>query len=147
MGSPGFSSIGQTMNDPQAAYRFQLTAACAKIKPAASWFDWIAILSVVNAVISLGNGGFGFLLGLGVTSIANGMAARGQITPVVSLVMTAAAAGFFWLMGWYTKKGQKWALIVGMLLYALDGAVLLTTPVQPWLMIGFHVYALVMLAR
>src|SRR5205807_9645108 len=82
-----------------------------------------------------------------VTVRANGVAAGGHITPVVGLVMTAAAAGFFWLMGWYTNKAQKWALIVGMLLYALDGAVLLTTPVQPWLMIGFHVYALVMLAR
>ena len=41
-------------NDPQAAYKLQLTAARAKIRPSAGWFDWIAILSVVNGVIALG---------------------------------------------------------------------------------------------
>ncbi len=147
MGSPGFSQTGQSTYDPQATYKLQLAAALARIKPSASWFDWIAILSVVNAVIAMGNGGFNFLLGLGVTRIANAMAASGEITPIVSLVITGVAAAFFWFMGRLAKTGQKWALILGITLYALDGAVLLLLPVQPWLMIGFHVYALIMLAR
>ena len=147
MGSPGFSTSGQSAYDPQATYRLQSAAALARIKPSASWFDWIAILSVVNAVIALGNGSWNFLLGLGITSVANGMAARGEITPVASLVITGVAAAFFWLMGRFAKMGQKWALILGMALYALDGAVLLLASPPPWLMIGFHVYALIMLAR
>ncbi|HXB20460.1 MAG TPA: hypothetical protein VNV88_03710 [Candidatus Solibacter sp.] len=147
MSSPGFSQSGQSAYDPQATYKLQLAATLTRIKPSASWFDWIAILSVVNAVIALGNGSWNFLLGLGVTSLANGMAAKSAISPVVSLLVTAAAAGFFWFMGKLAKAGQKWALIMGMALYALDGAVLMLLPVQPWLMIGFHVYALIMLAR
>src|SRR5437016_13056116 len=134
-------------NDPQAAYKLQLTAARAKIRPNAGWFDWIAILSVVNGVIALGNGSWNFLLGLGVTTMLNEYARLGQISPAVSLAVTVGAAAFFWLMGRFAKMGQKWALILGMLLYALDGAVLLLVSEQPWLMIAFHVFALVMMAR
>jgi hypothetical protein len=125
----------------------QLAAALARIKPSASWFDWIAILSVVNAVIAMGNAPIAFSLGLGITRIASAMAVRGEISPVVSLVITGVAAAFFWYMGRLVKAGQKWALILGMALYALDGAVLLTLPIQPWITIGFHVVALVMLAK
>ncbi|HEV2987483.1 MAG TPA: hypothetical protein VG759_03520 [Candidatus Angelobacter sp.] len=141
----GFSITGS--NDPEAAYRLQLAAARTRIKPAAGWLDWIAILSIVNAVIAMSNGQFSFLLGLGITLLANGMAARGDISSIVSLLITGAAAAFFWLMGRFAKMGQKWALILGMLVYALDGVVLLLLPVQPWLMVGFHVFALIMLAR
>ena len=146
MGSAGPGFIASS-NNPEAAYKLQLAAARAKIKPGAGWLDWIAILSVVNALIAMGNGQLSFLLGLGVTSMANGMAARGEISPVVSLLITGAAAAFFWLMGRFAKMGGKWALILGMLLYALDGGVLLLVSEQPWLMIAFHVFALVMMAR
>ena len=146
MGSAGPGFIASS-NSPEAAYKLQLAAARAKIKPGAGWLDWIAILSVVNALIAMGNGQLSFLLGLGVTSMANGMAARGEISPVVSLLITGAAAAFFWLMGRFAKMGGKWALILGMLLYALDGGVLLLVSEQPWLMIAFHVFALVMMAR
>src|SRR5436305_1345064 len=142
---PGLGIAGS--NDPQAAYKLQLAAARARIKPGAGWLDWIAILSVVNAVIAMANGQWNFLLGLGVTRVANDLAARGDISPIVSLLITGAAAAFFWLMGRFAKMGQKWALILGMLLYALDGVVLLLLGVQAWLMIAFHVFALVMMAR
>jgi hypothetical protein len=145
MGLPGLGFTGS--NDPEAAYKLQLTAARARIKPGASWLDWIAILSVVNAVIAMSNGGIRFLAGLGITSLANIKAAQGDISPIISLLITGAAAAFFGLMGRFAKMGQKWALILGMLVYALDGAVLLLLPEQPWLMIGFHVFALIMLAR
>ncbi len=147
MGSPG-PGFFTASNSPEATYKLQLAAARAKIKPGAGWLDWIAILSVVNAVIAMSNGQWSFLLGLGITSLANGMAARGEISPIVSLLMTGAAAAFFWLMGRFAKMGQKWALILALLVYALDGVVLLTMlEQQPWLMIAFHVFALVMIAR
>lgn len=141
---PGFIAAS---NSPEATYKLQLAAARAKIRPGARWLDWIAILSVVNALIAMSNGQLSFLLGLGITAVANGMAANGEISPIASLLITAAAASFFWLMGRFAKMGQKWALILGMLVYTLDGVVLLTLPVQPWLMIAFHVFGLVMIAR
>ena len=94
-------------NDPQAAYKLQLTAARAKIRPSAGWFDWIAILSVVNGVIALGNGSWNFLLGLGVTTMLNEYARLGQISPAVSLAVTVGAAAFFWLMGRFAKMGKN----------------------------------------
>jgi hypothetical protein len=60
MGSSGLSFGGTAANDPQATYKLQLAAALARIKPSASWFDWIAILSVVNGAIALGNGSWNF---------------------------------------------------------------------------------------
>ena len=147
MSSPGFSQSGQFTYNAQGTYKLQLAAALAKIKPSASWFDWIAILSVVNAVIAIANGGLAFLVGLGVTREANAMAARGEISPGASLIITGIAAAFFWFMGRLTKAGQKWALIIGMLFYAVDGLILLQATPQPWLMIAFHVYALIMLAK
>jgi hypothetical protein len=86
-----------------------------------------------------------FLLGLGVTTVLSAYARVGRISPTISLAVTVGAAAFFWLMGRFAKMGQKWALILGMALYALDGV--LIVPYELWLMIGFHVYALIMLAR
>ncbi len=145
MGSSGLSFGVPATNDPQASYKLQMAAALARIKPSASWFDWIAILSVVNGAIALGNGNWNFLLGLGVTTVLNAYARAGQISPTLSLAVTVVVAAFFWLMGRFAKSGQKWALILGMALYALDG--ILIVPYELWLMIAFHVYALIMLAR
>jgi|GEM_PF-1678535 hypothetical protein len=147
MSSPGLNLGSQFANDPQAAYRLQLAAALARIKPSASWFDWIAILSVVNAAIAVSNGNISFMLGLGITDYLHIQAIVGNISSSMILIGTGLAAGFLWLMGRYTKMGQKWALIIGMAVYVADGAILLTFPIQPWLTIGFHVFVLFMLYR
>lgn len=46
----------------------------------------------------------------------------------------------FWGLGRMIKQGQKWALILGMVLYALDGALIFLW--QDWLSIAFHGYGL-----
>jgi hypothetical protein len=121
--------------------------ALAGIKRSAGWFDWIAGLSLINSVISLFNGNWTFLLGLGITQMINYLAqrrgnSRGQM---IAFVVTLLVAGLFWLMGRFAKQGQRWALIVGMFLYTLDGLVLVV--VQAWLSVAFHAYVLFMLSR
>jgi len=64
---------------------------------------------------------------------------------IFGLIITVIAAAFFWGMGHLTKKGQMWALILGMALYVADGAILVLG--QDWLSVAFHVYALFMLSR
>jgi hypothetical protein len=64
---------------------------------------------------------------------------------VIGFVVTLAVAAFFWLMGRFAKQGQRWALILGMFLYLLDGILLLIG--QAWLPAAFHAYALFMLTR
>jgi hypothetical protein len=148
MSSTGLG-LGETQaaNDPQAAYRMQVAVAKAGIKRGANWFDWIAALSVINSVISLANGNWHFVLGLGVTEVIDYLAqrsgsSRGQ---VIGFVVTLAVAGFFWFMGRFAKQGQRWALILGMFLYTLDGGLLLLG--QDWFSVAFHAYALFMLTK
>jgi hypothetical protein len=137
----------QAAADPQAVYRARVALAQAGIKRGASWFDWIAVFSVINSLISLFGGNWHFVLGLGITDVVTYLAQRngGNAGQVIGFVVTLVVAGFFWLMGRFAKQGQRWALILGMFLYTLDGGLLLIG--QAWLSAAFHGYALFMLTR
>jgi hypothetical protein len=144
MSETGLGLGTQTTADPQEAYRNQLALAKAGIKRGASWFDWIAIFSIVNAVIVLANGNWRFVLGLGVTDVVNYLA-RSNGGQVAGWVVTGLGAAFFWAMGHFAKQGQRWAVILGMFFYLLDGGICLV--LQVWLSAAFHAYALFMLAK
>jgi hypothetical protein len=146
MVSTGLGLGTQTATDPQAQMKYMLAVAQANIKRGASWFDWIAALSVINALISMAQGGFQFVVGLGITQAVNEIAAKGGSTGrTVGFIITLVAAGLFLMFGHFSKQGQKWALIVGMVFYGLDG--LLCLVAQVWLMLAFHAYALFMLSK
>jgi hypothetical protein len=147
MSTPGLGLGAQTATDPQEAYRMQVAAAKAGIKRGASWFDWIAIFSIVNAVIVLTNGNWRFLLGLGITDLVNYFAQKsgGNSGQIVGLGVTVLAAAFYWAMGHFAKQGQRWAVILGMAFYLLDGGICLLA--ELWLAAAFHGYALYMLTR
>ena len=131
-------------NDPQAVFRARIELALAKIKRSASWFDWIAVFSVVNAVILMANGGLHFLIGLGITEVITVLSRQGQ-GAVIGLVLAVIVAAFFWGMGYLTKKGQMWALILGIVFYVLDAGILIF--LRDWLSVAFHAYALYRLSQ
>lgn len=107
----------------------------------ANWFFWIAGLSLVNAALSLGGSQTRFIVGLGITDVVNYIGTQaGSVGSVAALVITAFVAGLFVLFGLMARKRHKWAFVVGMMLYALDGLLFLLA--QEWLSIGFHVFAL-----
>jgi hypothetical protein len=145
MASPGLGFGTPLASDPQAVFRERIALAQAKIKRGANWFNLIAALSVINAAIAMANGNWRFVLGLGITDVLNAYAHAGRISPLAGIMVTVPVAAFFWLMGRFAKQGQRWALIVGMVLYALDGAILVNY--QLWLSAAFHGYALFMLSR
>jgi len=147
MASTGLGPATPQPSDPQAAYRTQVAMALAGIKRSASWFDWIAALSVLNSVISLFNGNWHFVVGLGITEVIDYVAQRSgsRQAQVIGFVVTLLVAGFFWLMGRFAKQGHRWALILGMVLYTLDGGLLLLG--QDWFSVAFHAYALFMLSK
>ena len=98
------------------------------------WFFWIAGLSLINSVIILAGMEWSFLIGLGVTQIIDSVAmafaeeatARGKtILPVVAFILDVLVAGSFVLWGVLARKHYRWAYIVGMILYALDGLLFL----------------------
>ena len=147
MASTGLGLGTPQPSDPQAAYRTQVAMALAGMRRSAGWFDWIAALSVVNSVISLFNGQLHFVIGLGITEVIDYLAQRSGNSRgrMIGFVVTLLVAGFFWLMGRFAKQGQRWALILGMVLYTLDGGLLLLG--QDWFSVAFHCYALFMLSR
>jgi hypothetical protein len=110
------------------------------VNAGASWFIWVAGLSMVNSVLSVSGGGFRFF-GLGATQIVDALAHRaGQSGVILDLIINDLVAGLFVLFWHFARNGQKWAFLIGMTLYALDGLILI--PFADYLGLAFHAYAL-----
>ncbi len=120
--------------------------ALGRVRSGAKWFYWIAALSMINSLVVISGGSFHFVVGLGITSIVDAMAKRaGSAGSILDLIINGFVAGVFVLFGHFAAKAQKWAFIVGMGLYALDG--LLLFGAKDYLSVGFHAYALFAIYR
>jgi hypothetical protein len=111
------------------------------LKGSASWFITVAVLSLVNSVLSMSGAQIHFIFGLGFTQIVDALAhGAGGAGFVLDLVINGIVAGVFALFWNFARKGQKWAWYVGIGVYALDALILL--PFKDFLSIAFHAYAL-----
>lgn len=134
---PTLSAQDVTVTDP---------AVGGQLKSGASWFHWIAGLSLINSIIGLLGSEWGFILGLGITQIFDGLgAALGPAGQAAAFVMDLTVAGGFVALGVLAQKGQQWAFIVGMALYACDALLFLLG--MDLLGVGFHALALFFLFR
>jgi hypothetical protein len=114
----------------------------------AGWFYWVAGLSLVNSVIALVGGGVSFVVGLGITGIADGIATvAAEDKPEIATIAKAVAFGFSLIVsavvvgfGWLSNKRIIPIFALGMFLYLLDG--LLFVLGQQWLSVAFHGFAL-----
>lgn len=112
-----------------------------RVKSGANWFFWIAGLSIVNIIIFRLGIELTFLIGLAGTVFVEGFGIAlaeelpGSATLVMALTLLAEilVAGIFVVFGILARKGLRWAFIVGMVLYALDGVV--------WLLFGDYLPA------
>ncbi len=112
-----------------------------QLKSGASWFYWIAGLSLFNSLAPRFGLGWGFVVGLGLTQEIDHLARQmGPDARTTALVLDGLAAGLFALFGWLGQKRQAWAYIIGMVLYTLDALLLL--PRADWFSIAFHLFAL-----
>jgi len=111
----------------------------------ALWFYWIAGLSLVNTVAALVGQSWRFILGLGITQLADSLAARSGHGHAVVATVDAVVIGGFALLGRHAQRGQVWAFLAGGIFYALDGLLFLVE--RDWIAVGFHVFVLVMIAR
>ena len=109
------------------------------------WFYWIAGLSLINAVVAFTGQEWRFIIGLGITEVVHQLAEEsggaGMKAGLAGLVVIAIFAA----LGQRAVRGSCWAFVVGMVLYALDGAIFLL--VQDWVGVGFHAFALVVILR
>jgi hypothetical protein len=112
-----------------------------QMKSGASWFYWIAGLSLVNSIAAFSGGSWRFILGLGITQILDALGNEfGGAGRIVVLMLDLIVAGMFVLFGVFAHKRHTWAFVTGMVLFALDGVVFLIA--QDWLGVGFHVFVL-----
>ena len=93
------------------------SALVAQQRSGAQWFFWIAALSLVNSVIAIAGQEWRFIIGL----------------------------GFLGWVGHRAANGRKWAFVLGMIVYGIDGAIFLV--IQDWVGVGFHAFALFMIFR
>lgn len=117
----------------------------------ANWFYWIAGLSLVNSIISLFDGNWNFAVGLGITQILDAVGKVGvqegfsNWIQYVFFVIDLIVAAIFALFGVFAGRGQIWAFVAGMILFALDGLILIF--VGDILGIIIHVLAIYFLFR
>jgi hypothetical protein len=122
----------------------QRTQAEIAVKGGAQWFLWIAGLSMVNSILSVSGAGFRFIFGLGLASLVDGLARgltqAGTAGTVLNLFINACVAGIFVLFWNFARQGHKWAFLVGMVFYALDGVLVLLF--KDYLALVFHGYVI-----
>lgn len=115
----------------------------------ATWFYWIAALSLINSVVILMGSEWSFIIGLGVTQFVDGIAtavsleAGPEAAPIIKATAFAVdfiIAAFFVVFGIFAVKRQSWAYILGMVLYAADALLFLLA--GDMLSIAFHGFAL-----
>jgi hypothetical protein len=143
---PGATGMWTTGAEAETEAHARLAAG--QVRTGAGWFWWIAGLSTINSVISVFNGQWSFFVALGVTQIADALAAiTAQSDPDIAGTFRLAMLGFnlivvglFVLIGWLARRGMAWSFMVGIVLYALDGLLLVT--VGEWVGVGFHLFAL-----
>jgi hypothetical protein len=107
----------------------------------AGWLMAVAVFSVINSALSLFDAQLHFIVGLGVTQIADGIGkVGGAAGGVAGFIVSLVAAGVFLLFWKFARAGQRWAFLTAMILYGLDGLIFLGFGL--WLDFGFHVFAL-----
>ena len=140
----------------KATYEKKLMMAEEKIKTesifkgSASNFYWIAGLSILNSLVFYLGGNFNFVLGLAFTQFVDGFAGAlakdlsgngPLIIQIVGFIFDLIVAGVFVVFGVFANKRHKWAFIVGIVLYMIDGILFLLF--KDFLSFGFHVFILV----
>ncbi len=140
------ASAGTAPATVNSAATVAQATASARVRISARWFYWIAGLSLINSAVVIFGGSFHFVVGLGITSVVDVLTKQaGSAGIVLDLIINGFVAALFVLFGSCASKAQKWAFLVGMGLYAMDGLLLLMG--RDILSVGFHAYALFCLYR
>ncbi len=138
-------------NEPADQAHFQHDGLIETMKSGANWFYWIAGLSVVNTIIYISGSDWSFLAGLGLTQLADGFVdvaidnGAPSMLKAVAIVFDFVVVAIFGFFGYYAGKRSSVVFIVGIVIYVLDGLLLLLLGV--WLSAGFHAFALFFIIR
>lgn len=133
---PGFSTTSPSSNE-LLMQKLQIEQV---IKGGASWFITVSVLSAINGLLTAFGAPIRFIFGLGVTEIVNAVThelGKGALVP--DLIINGFVIGLFVIFWRFARQGKKWAFLVGMVLYLIDGLIMI-----PFDLLGaaFHAYAL-----
>jgi len=125
----------------QGATAQPIAVAAAQLRSGASWFYWIAGLSLINSVAALTGQSWRFFVGLGITQVFDELALKmGSSGKIVAFILDLLVAGMFVLFGVFAHKAHLWEFILGMVLFALDGLIFVLA--HDWIGAGFHAFVL-----
>jgi len=109
---------------------------------AARWFWWIAGFSLVNTVLFFSGTQTNFMLGLGMTTLANAVFAK-QLA--VALIVAGMAAAFFLVIGLQAQRERVWAFYLGLAVYVLDAFIFVTY--EDWFPVVIHAVAIFYISK
>jgi hypothetical protein len=127
---------------PAAPTCLALAQSDPQIIGGARWFWWIAGLSLINTVLIHTGSDTSFVIGLGFTLVADAIFKEMKL---IAFAIDAVAIGTIFGLGWFAGRGQVWAFVAGIVLYTIDA--LIYVPMQAWMPVGFHVFALFFIFR
>lgn len=150
--APQSATSGQSPSPLDQRMRLQ-----NRLRSGASWFYWIAALSLINGILIEVGSSINFIFGLGVTQLVDALVFMfGQdlnsdsflVLRILGWVMILLIIVIFILFGVFAYKRQRWAFIAGIVVYALDALLILFIWEQPDLLsFAFHLIALWSLVR
>jgi hypothetical protein len=119
-----------------------------RVKNGANNFYWIAGLSVINFLIYIFGAGVTFVVGLGAaqfvdgfsSAVASSIPSATLVIKGIGLLINLGLAGVFVFFGIFAGKGQRWAFITGLVLYAVDAAFVLAF--RDYIGFAFHLFFL-----
>jgi hypothetical protein len=121
--------------------REQCDALRKQVSGCASWFFWIAGMTLINAAMIHSGSDTSFLIGLTVSMVVDALAAQGgSLTKIFAIGFDAACIGALIFLGWKARSGRRWAFTVGLILYSMDTLLSLAAP--NFISIALHGWAL-----
>jgi hypothetical protein len=114
-------------------------ALVRRVQSGGRWFYLIAGLSAVNFVFFFMGSGTGFALGTAIDWFLQGILEE-LADPSLAWIAHVAVIAFFAFLGVRATAGAQWAFLLGGLVYAIDGLLLLL--IGDWIGIVVHAIAL-----
>lgn len=113
-----------------------------------NWFFWISGLSIVNTISFFLGWDRAFVIGLGITQVIDGivfeiareMGSGSQIVLAIGFILDFFLTGIFIACGILGRKFKRWAIITGMVFYALDAVMVFL--LEAYMEGAFHLFAL-----
>jgi hypothetical protein len=117
-----------------------------RVTSGAAQFYWIAGLGVVSSILYAINTTIFFPMGLAVTQLLTAIS-RGQTIDMRAVTGLAVLAflGIFVLSGYFARKGELWAFILGGAVYLFDTVLLVI--LGDWFAVAVHGFFLYYIIR